>query len=178
MTPELVRLLDRQAIYDCSVRYSRGLDRMDAALFRSAFWEDAVLCNGPVNGPIDDFLAWWWPSQCEREAVQHSISNQYVEFEGSDVAHVETYFIASVKKYGSASVDLLTARYVDRFEKRADRWRIASRLLLSDWVAEVTSSAGSLGGARHRGYRGPADPSYTRPAPNDNRRPTIEGILV
>ena len=117
--------------------------------------------------------------QSERESVQHSITNQYVEFDGDSAADAETYFLASVKKYGSSSVDLLAARYVDRFEKREGAWRIRSRLLLSDWVATVDAApSGSLAGARHRGARNQSDPSYYHPVRGESSRPTIQGILV
>ena len=152
---------------------------MDEAIFRSAFWDDAVLCNGPLNGPIDEFLAWWLPSQSERESVQHSISNQSVEFDGDSAADVETYFLASVKKYGNPTIELLAARYVDRFVKRSGEWRIKSRVLLADWVATAEAApSGSLAAARHHGSRSEADPSYARPVRPKVRRPTIQGVIV
>jgi hypothetical protein len=178
MNSELTRLLDRQAIYDCSVRYSRGLDRVDVGLMKSAFWEDGILCNGPLNGPLDEFLVWWLPLQPDRESVQHSISNQFVEFDGDDAADAETYFVASVKRYGSSQVELLTARYVDRFEKREGEWRIKSRLIANDWVATIGATTGSLAAARHQGFRSPLDPSYDRPVQGQQKRPSIQGIVV
>ena len=37
----LQTLLDKQALYELSCRYMRGLDRTDAELLHSVFWEDA-----------------------------------------------------------------------------------------------------------------------------------------
>jgi hypothetical protein len=40
--PELQTLLDRQAIHDVLMRYSRGLDRHDRKVLESVYWPDAV----------------------------------------------------------------------------------------------------------------------------------------
>ena len=39
----LAHLLERQDILDCLVRFSRGMDRFDRALFLSAFHADAII---------------------------------------------------------------------------------------------------------------------------------------
>jgi hypothetical protein len=40
--PELQALLDRQAIHDVLMRYSRGLDRHERKVLESVYWPDAV----------------------------------------------------------------------------------------------------------------------------------------
>ena len=39
----LQTLLDKQALYELSCRYMRGLDRTDAQLLHSVFWEECLL---------------------------------------------------------------------------------------------------------------------------------------
>jgi hypothetical protein len=51
-------LLDRLDIYDCTVRYARGVDRHDADLIASAFWPDAQVNYGTFSGPRDEFVTW------------------------------------------------------------------------------------------------------------------------
>mgnify|MGYP001347032314 CR=1 FL=1 len=41
MDQAIQTLLDKQAIYELSCRYMRGLDRLDADALVSVFWEDA-----------------------------------------------------------------------------------------------------------------------------------------
>lgn len=47
--PTLQRLADNDAIWECVLRYSRGLDRLDIDLFRSAYWDNGEFCHGAVN---------------------------------------------------------------------------------------------------------------------------------
>jgi hypothetical protein len=57
MNDRLGYLRDRLDIYDCLVRYARGLDRHDAELIASAFWPDAQANYGALfSGPRDDFV--------------------------------------------------------------------------------------------------------------------------
>ena len=162
--PELRRLLDKNAIWECGLRYTRGLDRLDLDLFRSAYWDDAMTCHGHVNGTVDEFLDWWLPMQEQRETGQHAVSNFTVTFDGPAAADAETYFLASIKNIGDDTVELLAGRYVDRFEKREGEWRIRTRVLLFDWQASVDASrmAQRLA-SNHRGSRDRTDPSYERP---------------
>src|SRR5215469_13547938 len=79
-------LADRQAIMDCAVRFSRGINRRDAELLRSAFHPDAVDDHGLFVGNRDDFVS-WIDTVYERIAVtQHFVTNQTVDIEG-DTAH-------------------------------------------------------------------------------------------
>lgn len=160
----LTTLLDRQAIWDCLLRYARGVDRLDEELIRSAFWPDAHDSHGMMNGSVDNFLARWLPTQPAREAGQHFVSNQTVRFDGPDGADVETYFMASSKRYDSDRLEMVAGRYVDRFERRTGEWRIRTRLVLLDWqcVADASGMADRLSRA-YRGSRDATDPSYERP---------------
>ncbi|HXA34176.1 MAG TPA: nuclear transport factor 2 family protein [Acidimicrobiales bacterium] len=160
----LQRLLDKDAIWECVLRYTRGLDRLDIDLFRSAYWEDALTCHGSVNGSVDEFLDWWLPMQEGRETGQHVVTNHWVEFDGDEGADAETYFLASIKNLGDNSVELLSGRYVDRFEKRAGEWRIKTRVLIFDWQATADASRmHDRLALNHKGSRSKNDPSYERP---------------
>jgi len=156
-------LLDRQAIWDCLLRYARGVDRLDEALIRSAYWPDAHDSHGQLNGSLDQFLAGWLPRQPQRDVAHHLLGNHLVELNG-DAADAETYFISAAKTAGSGVLELVGGRYVDHFEKRSGEWRILTRLVLLDWqgTADASGMAERLA-LSHRGTRGPADPSYERP---------------
>jgi SnoaL-like domain len=158
------RLLDKEAIWESVLRYSRGLDRLDIALFRSAYWEDAVTCHGSTNGSVDDFLDWWLPLQENRECGQHAITNHWVELDSESEAHGETYFLVSIKNRDSDAVELVAGRYIDRFEKRGQEWRIKTRILIFEWQAILDGSQMfERMATNHKGTRDRNDPSYERP---------------
>ena len=52
----LQTLLDKQALYELSCRYMRGLDRTDAELLHSVFWEDAFCEYGFINSDAATFI--------------------------------------------------------------------------------------------------------------------------
>lgn len=156
-------LLDRQEIFDCLLRYTRGLDRLDEELVRSAFHADGVDCHGPVSGSSEQFLEWWLPLQGSREATQHFITNHTVELDG-DVAHAETYYVAVVKQTASDDAELFAGRYVDRLERRDGEWKIAVRVVLPTWGATLDASQmKKVFERKHTGSRDRSDPSYERP---------------
>jgi hypothetical protein len=163
LSDPVARLVDRQDILDCLQRYARGLDRLDEPLIRSAFHPDAIDHHGPVNGGVDDFLAYWLPMQAEREVSQHHITNHSVELDG-DTAHAETYFLYFGKHFGDPVMHVSGGRYVDRFERRGGVWRIGLRVVISEWHMHADGEPTVLLLERlSRGRRDADDPSYDRP---------------
>jgi hypothetical protein len=49
--------------------------------------------------------------------MMHCLTNEFVEFEGGDLAHSEAYFVAYMRRAdGETSVlETVAGRYVDRF---------------------------------------------------------------
>ena len=133
-------LLARQAILDCLHRYTRGVDRVDEELIRSAFHADAVDYHGWSNGSIDDFLAAWLPRQGPREVSMHYTSNHAVLSLDVDSAVAETYFTYYQKLRGDPGMRVVGGRYVDRFERREGDWRIAMRIVIVEWEMEADGS--------------------------------------
>lgn len=167
----VAQLLDKDEIWQCMLRYSRGLDRLDLDLLRSAYWDDARSLHGTSDGSVEDFLAFWLPAQSGREVVQHTMTNFSVRFDGEDAADSETYFVAYLKSLGDDRLEMLGGRYVDRFERRSGEWRILTRLLVFDWQATADASGMTERLAvNHRGSRDRSDPSYESPV-RPNRHP-------
>lgn len=163
ITAALQGLLDRQAIWDCLMRYARGVDRLDAELIRSAFWPDARDSHGQMDGSPEEFIAIWMPTQATREACQHSVSNHSVELAG-DEAHAETYFQVAIKNAGADTLELVGGRYLDHFTRRDGEWRVLTRLVVLDWQCEADASGMTKRlSASHKGSRDRRDPSYERP---------------
>lgn len=159
----LAQLIDRQEIMDCLHRYTRGTDRVDADLIRSAFFPDAIDYHGPVTGTVEDFLAYWLPLQPPREVSMHYIANTTIDLDG-DVAHVETYFTYYHKALDAPEMTVTGGRYADRFERRDGEWRIALRVVIREWsmVADGSLTSEYLA-VISRARRDRTDPTYTRP---------------
>jgi len=89
----LQTLLDKQALYELSCRYMRGLDRTDAQLLHSVFWEDAFCEYGFINSDAPTFIEFAITALSDHISNQHMIGNTLIEVEG-DEAFGEVYFHA------------------------------------------------------------------------------------
>jgi hypothetical protein len=130
----LLELADRQEIRDATLRYSRGVDRLDAEMIRSAYHEDAVDDHGTIKARRDEFIAAIVPLLRDGySSTSHMLHNQLIELEG-DVAYSETYFTAvQVHSVDGENVqETVNGRYLDRFEQREVGWRIAHRRVIVD----------------------------------------------
>ena len=136
----LEELSARAQIHDVLLRYCRGLDRVDMELVRGAFHKDAWI-QFPKSlhvGTADGFFEFLSKEMPRFVRTQHFLGNSLIEFDGPDVAYVETYLHAdhqgSDTHHWTGSFVKLWARYLDRFEQRDDVWLIARRELLVDWM--------------------------------------------
>jgi SnoaL-like domain len=157
-------LVDRQEIMACLHRYTRGVDRVDADLIRSVFHPDATDYHGPVTGSVEDFLAYWLPLQDSREVSQHYISNTEIDLDG-DSAHVETYFVYYQKLKGDPAMEIRGGRYADKFERRDGDWKIAVRVVMSEWAmnADGRLTTERVAQLKQHGRRDRTDPVFIRP---------------
>jgi hypothetical protein len=164
---EKVQLLwDHRQIEDCLNRYSRGFDRGDMEIAKSAYWPDALddhpgFC-GLAHAMCDHFDTYHkdvW------ESTQHHITNTQIEIDG-DTAHAESYVLGVLTRKGDGEVsDIAGGRYLDRLERRDGEWRIAARKVIVEWCC-VVDGAGALFGPAN-GFPPPRwdreDLSYERP---------------
>jgi hypothetical protein len=159
-------LPDREAIRECLFRYSRGVDRLDEAMIRSAYWPDAIDNHLNFVGTVDQFVAMAFPLMRHMDQAIHMIGNILIDMHG-DKADVESYFwgIQRITGAGGGKQDVIAAgRYLDRFTRRDDEWRIAQRMVMTDWFRDFPDSAdwskGLMGIAVKPGGRFPDDASY------------------
>jgi hypothetical protein len=136
MNKELAELLDKQAITEGLYRYCRSMDRMDKNLFRRTFHPDMVAQYTPdhtVNS-AEEFMDWMWAYHRNYHNHSHQVSNILIELHG-DRAGSESYVHARLtRRLGSGRFELMTVmgRYIDRWERRNDQWKIAHRRYLHD----------------------------------------------
>ena len=127
-------LLDKQAIYELSCRYMRGLDRLDADALLSVFWEDAYCEYGFTNGDAPTFIVFAISALRDHASNQHMIGNTLIEVEG-DEAFGEVYFHAYHKLKSETGFDdlIVAGRYLDRYKRRDGVWKMAYRSERVDW---------------------------------------------
>jgi hypothetical protein len=160
------QLADREAIKDCLYRYSRGIDRCDMELLRSAYWPGAIDTHTGFKGTIEEFIAWAEPRLRAMEQSMHMIGNIFLRLDG-DKACGEAYFWSVAVIPGAVPRAIVACgRYLDRFERRKEQWRIAERLVAHDWFCETTQtgdwSVGPFGlTGLERGAGMAQDKSYT-----------------
>ncbi len=136
---EIRRLLDKEAIREASLHYTRGIDRHDDDIMAQAYHPDATDDHGAYIGDPAGFIAHAGKTHARNWDVHHHyITNQTIDLDG-DTAHVETYFLAVLKRK-SGPVDMVGGRYVDRFERREGRWAVADRVCLVEWNGELKST--------------------------------------
>ncbi len=135
MTMTVEELLAKQEITDLAGRYMRGLDRLDAALLRSTFWDDATTDYGFYEGGPDGFVTMAMNALKDHLANHHMIGQVNIDVEG-DVAFGEVYFQAfhRIVTDGEERDLFISGRYVDRYERREGEWRFAFRSEVNDWA--------------------------------------------
>lgn len=117
-------------------RYCRGIDRLDAGLIDSVYWDDATDNHGIYVGPGKDFSAFIIPMlQGAFTATMHVIGQSNISVTG-DRGAADTYFVAyhTRNEDAGAVVDVAAGRYADMLERRGDEWRIRDRTVVMDWV--------------------------------------------
>jgi hypothetical protein len=133
---QLQALLDREAIRDCLYRYCRGIDRVDEEALRSAYWGDATDCHGAWNGSASGFIDQALQRLRQGGRRVHQVTNVSIELHGDAAAVESSFFALQVAADAPARETFLCGRYVDRFERRRDQWRIAARTVVYDWIEE------------------------------------------
>ncbi|MDP9902823.1 nuclear transport factor 2 family protein [Variovorax ginsengisoli] len=166
MPDGLQALLDREAIRDCLYRYCRGIDRVDEAALRSAYWEDATDCHGAWNGSAEGFIAQALSRLRQGGRRVHQITNVLIDLHGDTAAVESSFFALQATAARPERETFLCGRYVDRFERRGGAWRVAARTVVYDWIEErdrpeLTQDAAALFGARQPvGTTAPHDAFY------------------
>lgn len=172
---ELQKLIDKEAIRDVSLRYTRGIDRHDVELLHSAYHDGACDDHGSFIGSGEAFVEYANRVHSEHWVChQHFVTNQVIDLTG-DNAHCESYFFAVLKR-PDGICDVVGGRYIDRLEKREAVWAVADRICMVEWNFEGGPGNASMDPTLFvTGTWDNTDPSYRRPlrvdrAPRDLSR--------
>jgi hypothetical protein len=130
----VLELVDRQAIHDCLMRYSRGVDRLDRDLLLSVYHPDGIDDHGMFVGGREEFADWVIGMHTStHHSQQHCLLNHTVEIDGL-TAHAETYYMFVGMNRSGPPCSISGGRYIDRFEKREGVWAVAQRVCVRDWI--------------------------------------------
>ena len=138
---------------------------MDTELLRSVYHTDAIENHGDYQGDAEGFIKYLQMIYRTMYVVmRHLLGNTTIEIEGN-FARVETYFSAgselSERVDGQHCTRIHDGRYLDLFEKRDGEWRIAVRVVITDW--KMGGTCLPIAPQSEIGTRDTSDPSYIRP---------------
>ena len=164
MGEDLQMVIDKQALAELVYSYCRACDRRDFALLRTLYHDDAIDDHGAMfRGSADEYVAWLPGVMANFEATVHSISNALFVVRG-DEAQGELYTHAYHRTpVPDAREILIGGRYLDRYARRAGRWKFLHRSLALDWVRVEPVDAcayGEFAAGAPRGRTDASDPSY------------------
>lgn len=145
-------------------RLARAIDRCDAELIADQFHPDATDDHGSFIGSVADFIKWVIPLLETMKLTQHVIGQTLIEVEENSAAG-ESYFVAHHILPGpDGDIFMMAAgRYLDRFERRRGKWKIAHRQAVYDWNSSSPATDSfdrDREGVQTFGERGKGDASY------------------
>jgi ketosteroid isomerase-like protein len=156
---QLQQLIDKDAIRDLVLLYSRAIDRQDIELLRDLYTANATDTHGDTfDGPADgycEFIARAFPYM---PYSGHHVCNHLISVEG-DEGSGEVYALAwhlIPDGAGGQLEDFMAVRYIDNYRRESDgRWRFSKRVVTYDLkIRRPFSGGGTLG-------QGADDPSYS-----------------
>ncbi|GAB3231452.1 nuclear transport factor 2 family protein [Mycolicibacterium hippocampi] len=166
MDPRLQQMLDEFELHKLAHRYCRAVDRGDMATLRTLYHHDAEDGHGGFStGSADGFLRELDAARPYLRSMQHNITTVNFGVSGH-TAEGEIYTIAThTFGAGDHDVDVIVGgRYLDRYQKRDDTWRIAERTIVTDWAHVNDPSTVDLSHPitrqTQRGAPDASDPSY------------------
>ena len=126
-TPE--QLSDREKIREAAMRYSYGVDRLDPDVMKSAYWPEATDDHGNFVGNAHEFVDYCMEAHLRWKWTMHSIYNHQIKLDDDGIhARGEIYNISHLCREGTNIVDTWFGRYLDKYEKRGDDWKIIERV--------------------------------------------------
>ena len=147
-------------------RYARAADRCDIDLMKSCYHSDATDDHGFYSGNAWEFCDFVIPQLRALELSVHSMSNTIIELKG-DRAFAETHYavIHRLKQFLGFTDFYHHGRYLDVFECRSGKWKIACRVICQDgerWLqtANLYSIISRSPNFPIQGSQGKGDPVY------------------
>lgn len=134
----LQRLIDKDAIRDLVLAYSRAVDRKDIALLRDLYTADATDSHGDsFDGGAKEYCDFIEQSLPYMPYSGHHVCNHLISTEG-DEGNGEVYALAyhlipDRESPGTMIEDFMCVRYIDNYRREMDgKWRFSKRVVTYD----------------------------------------------
>ena len=132
-TPDAGELADREAIREVANRYVHGVDRLDGDWMKSAYWPEAIDDHGVFVGNAWDFVDRCMASHGRWRSTMHTTLNHQIAVDPDGLgARGELYNVSYLFSADGSSLHTWYGRYLDRYEKRGDEWRIIHRVCVHE----------------------------------------------
>lgn len=146
--------------------YCRAVDRGDIARLRDLYHDDAVDAHGGFSaGDVDRLMRELTAARPYLRSMQHHVTTANFAI-ADDRAEGEIYTVAVHTLAGRGrDTDLIVGgRYLDKYEKRFDTWKIVERTIVTDWArvndpSSMVASHPIIDDTR-KGTLDQTDPSY------------------
>ncbi len=142
MAYTLEQLSDLESIRSLARRYCRGVDRLDEAEMKSAYWPDATDDHGSFVGNAWTFAEHCMTGHLKWRSTSHCIFNHQIELD-PDGRHArgEIYNVTYLLQRDTDLLDTWHGRYLDVYEKRDEEWRILERVCVHEHTSTRPVSA-------------------------------------
>ena len=154
----LQTLIDKDAIRDLVLCYSRAVDRKDVALLRDLYTPDATDSHGDsFDGPADAYCDFIEQSLPYMPYSGHHVCNHLISIDGNE-GNGEVYALAYhviPNREGGRDEDFMAVRYIDNYRRCTDgKWRFSKRVVNYDLkIRRPFAGGGLLGlGDKHPSY--------------------------
>jgi hypothetical protein len=135
VTASVETMAAKQEILETLYRYCHAVDRMDPAIWKQVWHDDAVAhYEGIFEGSAEALMEWIFQSHAACNGTSHQVTNAVVEVDG-DRATSTSYVTACVRA-GSHDV-VVRGRYTDHLSLRQGRWRIDERHYDTDLMQTI-----------------------------------------
>ena len=148
-----------QACQDAALRSCHGVDRLDPEVMKSAYWPDATDDHGNFVGNAHEFVDYCMEAHLRWRSTMHCVLNHWVVVDDETTARGEIYNVTYLFRKDEPVLDTWWGRYLDRYEKRGDEWRIIERVCVHEGtLSQPADSPMPMDTARYRSG------SFDRPA--------------
>lgn len=137
-TAALQRLIDKDAIRDLVLSYSRAVDRKDIALLRDLYTAEATDSHGDsFDGGAKEYCDFIEMSLPHMPYSGHHVCNHLIDVTG-DAGSGEVYALAwhiipDRENDGTLIEDFMCVRYIDNYARETDgKWRFSKRVVTYD----------------------------------------------
>lgn len=131
-------LIDKDAIRDLVLAYSRAVDRKDIALLRDLYTADATDSHGDsFDGGAKEYCDFIEMSLPYMPYSGHHVCNHLISVdgdEGNGEVYALAYHIIPDREQGGKLVeDFMCVRYIDNYRREGDgKWRFSKRVVTYD----------------------------------------------